>query len=166
MEVSITNYGGAVVSLKVPDKAGKLADVVLGYDDLPGYVTDAAFFGALIGRYANRIAQGKFTLNGTSYSLAKNNGENSLHGGVKGFNKRVWTAKDVSGSGGQALELSYQSQDMEEGYPGNLTVKVIYTLYSQERVENRLLCATDKATVINLPIIPISTWPVKGMAIS
>src|SRR5215467_6882620 len=92
MEVSITNYGGAVVSLKVPDRAGKLADVVLGYDDLQGYITDKAYFGAIIGRYANRIAHGRFTLDGASYSLPNNDGENELHGGIKGFNKRVWTA--------------------------------------------------------------------------
>src|SRR5262252_2709052 len=93
MEVSITNYGGAVVSLKVPDRYGKLADVVLGYDDLQGYLTDKAYFGGIIGRYANRIAHGKFVLNGSSYSLPKNDGENELHGGLKGFNKRVWTVK-------------------------------------------------------------------------
>src|SRR5215472_4954379 len=96
MEVSITNYGGAVVSLKVPDRAGKLADVVLGYDDLQGYVTDTAYFGAIIGRYANRIAHGQFTLNGASFSVQKNDGGNALHGGIKGFNKRIWTAKEIS----------------------------------------------------------------------
>jgi aldose 1-epimerase len=155
MEVSITNYGGAVVSLKVPDKAGKFADVVLGYDDLQGYIADKSFFGAIIGRYANRIAHGKFTLNGSSHSLAKNNGENSLHGGNKGFNKRVWTAQvltvnDVSGSGAQALELTYRSQDGEEGYPGNLTAKVVYTLTEKNELKIEYSATTDKDTVVNL----------------
>ena len=155
MEVSITNYGGVVVSLKVPDKAGKFADVVLGYDDLQGYVTDKSFFGAIIGRYANRIAHGKFTLNGATYSLAKNNGENSLHGGTKGFNKQVWTAhvgttKAVSGSGGQSLELTYRSKDGEEGYPGNLTAQVVYTLTEKNELKIEYLATTDKDTVVNL----------------
>ncbi len=150
MEVAITNYGGAVVSLKAPDKAGKFADVVLGYDDLQGYVADKAFFGALIGRYGNRIAHGKFTLNGSTYSLAKNNGENSLHGGTQGFNKRVWTAKDVSGSGGPALELTYRSKDGEEGYPGNLMAQVVYTLTEKNELKIEYLATTDKDTVVNL----------------
>jgi aldose 1-epimerase len=150
MEVSITNYGGAVVSLKAPDKAGKFADIVLGYDDLQGYITDKAFFGAIIGRYANRIAHGKFMLNGSTYSLAKNNGENSLHGGNKGFNKRVWTAKDISGAGGPALELSYSSKDGEEGYPGNLTARVLYTLTEKNELKIEYSATTDKDTVVNL----------------
>lgn len=150
MEVSITNYGGAVVSLKVPDRTGKVADVVLGYDDLQGYVTDKAYFGAIIGRYANRIAHGRFTLNGNTYSLAKNDGENEIHGGTKGFNKRVWTARDISGSNGQALELTYYSKDNEEGYPGNLTVKVIYSLAEKNELKIEYLATTDKETVVNL----------------
>jgi aldose 1-epimerase len=150
MEVSITNYGGVVVSLKVPDRAGKLADVVLGYDEAQGYVADNAYLGGIIGRYANRIAQGKFTLNGTSYTLPKNDGENGLHGGVKGFNKRVWTANDVSGSAGQALELTYHSKDGEERYPGNLTAKVVYTLTGNNELRIEYLATTDKETVVNL----------------
>ena len=150
MEVSITNYGGAIVSLKVPDRTGKLADVVLGYDDAHGYVTDKAFFGAIIGRYANRIAHAKFTLDGTTYSLAKNDGENELHGGTKGFNKRLWTVKDVSGKDGEALELTYLSKDGEEGYPGNLTVKVIYTLTPKNELKIQYQATTDKDTVVNL----------------
>ena len=116
-EVSITNYGGAVVSLKVPDRGGKLADVVLGYDGIDGYVNDKSYFGALVGRYGNRIGHAQFVLDGRTYTLAKNNGENSLHGGVKGFNKAVWTAKTLSKKDGQSLELSYLSKDGEEGFP-------------------------------------------------
>src|SRR5215467_527172 len=150
MEVAITNYGGAVVSLKVPDRAGKLADVVLGYDNAQGYVTDKANFGGIIGRYANRIAHGKFTLEGATYTLPKNDGENELHGGLKGFHKRVWTAKDVSSSGGQALELTYHSKDGEEGYPGNLAAKVVYVLTENNELKIDYLATTDKETVVNL----------------
>jgi aldose 1-epimerase len=150
MEVSITNYGGAVVSLKVPDRTGKFADVVLGYDDVQGYVTDKAYFGAIIGRYANRIAHGRFTLGGVSYTLPKNDGENELHGGTKGFNKRIWTAKEISSSEGPALELTYYSKDAEEGYPGNLTAKVIYTLTAKNELKIEYQATTDKETVVNL----------------
>jgi len=116
MEVAITNFGGIIVSLKVPDRQGKSDDVVLGYDTLDGYLTNNAFFGALIGRYGNRIAHGTFTLNGTVYKLSKNDGDNTLHGGPEGFNKRLWTAKDVSTAKGNALELTYKSADGEEGF--------------------------------------------------
>src|SRR5260370_26175356 len=126
-EVFITNYGGAVVSVKVPDRNGKLADVVLGYDTLDGYVNDKAYFGAIVGRYGNRIAHAQFVLDGKTYTLAKNNGDNSLHGGIKGFNKAVWSAKTLSAKDGQSLELSYLSNDGEEGFPGNLKVTVTYT---------------------------------------
>jgi aldose 1-epimerase len=150
MEVAITNFGATVVALKVPDRQGKLADVVLGYDDLPGYEHDKSFFGATIGRYGNRIAHGKFTLNGTTYTLAKNDGENHLHGGVKGFNKRVWTAKEVSTAQAPALQLTYRSQDGEEGYPGNLAVQVTYTLTADNALRIDYLATTDKPTVVNL----------------
>ena len=150
MELAITNYGGAVVSLKVPDRKGTLADVVLGYDTLEGYIEDKSYFGALIGRYGNRIAHGKFTLDGVTYTLAKNNGENSLHGGAKGFNKAVWTAKDVSNSAGPALQLDYLSKDGEEGYPGNLSVRVTYSLTPHNEVRIEYSATTDKDTVLNL----------------
>lgn len=150
MEVAITNYGGAVVSLKVPDRTGKLADVVLGYDDLQGYVTDKAYFGAIIGRYANRIAHGQFTLNGARFSVPKNDGENALHGGIRGFNKRVWTAREISSSEGPALELTYYSKDAEEGYPGNLTAKVTYSLTAKNELKIEYQATTDKETVVNL----------------
>jgi aldose 1-epimerase len=150
MEVAITNFGGIVVSLKAPDRNGKYEDVVLGYDSIDGYLTNKAFFGALIGRYGNRIAHGKFTLNGTAYDLPKNDGDNTLHGGPEGFNKRWWTAKDVSNSKGQALELTYVSADGEEGFPGKLGAKVVYTLNDQNELTIAYSATTDKDTVVNL----------------
>src|SRR5712692_4660154 len=125
MEVTITNYGGTVVSLKTPDRKGKFDDVVLGFDSFDGYLGNEPYFGALIGRYGNRIAKGRFTLNGTGYKLAQNNGENHLHGGIRGFDKVVWQARTP---GPQSLELTYVSKDGEEGYPGKLTATVTYTL--------------------------------------
>jgi aldose 1-epimerase len=149
-EVSITNFGGAVVSLKVPDRNGKLADVVLGYDTAEGYVNDKAYFGALVGRYGNRIAHAQFVLDGKTYTLAKNNGDNSLHGGIKGFNKAVWTAKTLSTKDGQSLELSYVSKDGEEGFPGNLKVTVTYTWTDANALRIEYSATTDKKTVVNL----------------
>lgn len=150
MEVRITNFGGIVVSLKAPDRNGKLEDVVLGYDSIDGYLTNKAYFGALIGRYGNRIAHGQFQLEGKTYNLPKNDGDNTLHGGTTGFNKRLWTAKDVSGSKGQALELTYVSKDGEEGFPGTLTATVVYTLDDQNELHIDYSATTDKATVVNL----------------
>ena len=147
MEAAITNYGGTVVSLKVADRSGKFEDVVLGYDDLDGYATGKAYIGATVGRYANRIAHATFTLDSSTYTLAKNDGDNHLHGG---FNKRVWTAKDVSSIAGQALELTYLSKDGEEGFPGNLPVKVVYTLTDQNELKIDYNATTDKDTVLNL----------------
>jgi aldose 1-epimerase len=149
-EASITNYGGAVVSLKAPDRNGKLADVVLGYDNAEGYVNDKSFFGALVGRYGNRIGHAQFALDGKTYTLAKNNGENSLHGGIKGFNKAVWTAKIIPAKDGQSLELSYLSKDGEEGFPGNLKVSVIYTLTESNALRITYSATSDKKTVVNL----------------
>ena len=149
-EARIATYGGIVVSLKAPDRNGKTADVVLGFDDLDGYVanfngTSDAFFGAIIGRYANRIAHGSFTLDGQKYSLPLNNGENSLHGGPHGFNNVLWKAKPVA----DGVELSYLSKDGEAGYPGNLTATVRYTLVKGNlRIE--YWARTDKDTVVNL----------------
>jgi len=150
MEVAITNFGGIVVSLKAPDRKGKFEDVVLGYDSIEGYLTNKAFFGALIGRYGNRIAHGKFALNGTTYNLPKNDGDNTLHGGLEGFNKRLWAAKDVSTTKGQALELTYVSADGEEGFPGKLSAKVVYTLNDQNELTIAYSATTDKDTVVNL----------------
>ncbi|GGG99994.1 aldose epimerase family protein [Mucilaginibacter phyllosphaerae] len=147
-EAAITNYGGRLVSLLVPDKDGKPVDVVLGYDNLTNYrEMKENFFGALIGRYGNRIAKGKFTLDGKAYQLSINDGPNSLHGGAKGFFKQVW---DVTKVNGQTLELSYLSKDGEEGYPGNLKVVVSYTLKDDNSLEIAYNATTDKATVVNL----------------
>ena len=151
MTAAISNFGATLVSLKVPDRDGKIADVVLGYDNPADYETGKAYFGGTIGRYGNRIAHGKFTLDGVTYSVPTNDGENSLHGGVRGFNKRVWTAREVSSSAGEALELTYLSKDGEEGYPGNLKVKVVYTvLADQNALKIEYTATTDKATVTNL----------------
>jgi len=149
-EARIITYGGTVVSLKVPDKQGKFGDVVLGFDSIADYEKHTAFFGALIGRYGNRIAKGKFTLDGRVYSLATNNGENHLHGGVKGFDKVVWTAKPSTDQNGANLELTYLSVAGEEGYPGNLNIKVVYTLTEDNKLKIVYSATTDKATVVNL----------------
>ncbi len=150
MEVAITNYGGRVVSVKVPDRSGKFADVVLGFDNLDGYLGNDPYFGALVGRYANRVANAHFTLDGRDYHLAQNDGMNSLHGGLKGFDKRVWRAKDASANGVPAIQLTYLSADGEEGYPGTLTVTVTYTLTAKNELRIDYLATTDKPTVLNL----------------
>ena len=149
-EVKITNYGGIITSLKVPDRKGKRDDIVLGFDNLDAYLKGSPYFGAIIGRYANRIAKGRFTLNGHQYTLAVNNGENHLHGGIKGFDKVVWTARPLKVPNGAALRLTYLSKDAEEGYPGNLSVRVIYTLTNANELKIEYWATTDKDTVINL----------------
>jgi aldose 1-epimerase len=148
--VTITTYGGAIVSIKVPDRAGKIADVVLGYDSVDGYVNDKSYLGAIVGRYGNRIGHAQFVVDGKTYTLAKNNGDNSLHGGIKGFNKAVWSAKTVSVKGGQSLQLSYLSKDGEEGFPGNLKVTVTYTWSDSNALTIEYSATTDKKTVVNL----------------
>ncbi|HUX67957.1 MAG TPA: aldose epimerase family protein [Terriglobales bacterium] len=151
MRVAITNYGGIVQSIQVPDRAGKLGDVVLGYDTLAGYLADTStYFGALIGRYANRIAFGHFSLDGHTYTLAVNNGKNSLHGGIMGFNRQLWKARDVSTAAGPALELTYVSRDGEEGYPGTLSVRVVYSLAADDALHIAYSASTDQDTVLNL----------------
>jgi aldose 1-epimerase len=148
MQLSIINYGGTITKLTAPDKAGKFGDVVLGYESLDGYLQKAnPYFGALIGRYGNRIAHGKFTLDGKTYTLATNNNGNSLHGGNKGFDKVVWTAEK---QGDNSLKLTYHSKDGEEGYPGNLDVTVVYTLTADNSVKIDYTATTDKATPVNL----------------
>jgi aldose 1-epimerase len=151
MEASIIDYGGTLVSLRVPDRKGKAGDVVLGYDDLASYEEGQSFFGGTIGRYGNRIALGEFELDGTKFHIPKNDGPNTLHGGTIGFNKRVWTAVDRSRKDAQVLGLSYVSPDGEEGYPGTLTVNVTFTL-PVDRNELRIdySAETDKDTVVNL----------------
>ncbi len=150
MKIGVTNYGGIIVSLEVPDRKGTLADVVLGFDDLKDYFDNSPYFGALIGRSANRIANGEFTLNGVKYKLAKNDGPNSLHGGTKGFNKAFWDAKPFSDRDRQGVILTYTSHDGEEGYPGNLKTTVTYTLTDSNEFILDYEATTDKATPINL----------------
>lgn len=149
-EAMIINYGGFVVSLKAPDKDGKLADVVLGHDSLEGYLKQPGFMGCITGRYANRIAKGEFKLGGNTYTLAKNNGPNHLHGGRVGFDKKVWQAKDVQGPDAIGVQLSYLSKDGEEGYPGNLSVTVTYWLTNNNELKIDYAATTDKETVLNL----------------
>jgi len=146
----IMTYGGIVQSLQVPDKDGKLVDVTLGYDKLDSYVSNSPYFGALVGRYGNRIGAGKFTLNGNTYTLATNNGVNHLHGGLKGFDKRVWSATPLKRENGPALQLSNRSVDGEEGYPGNLDVVAVYSLTDNNELKVSYTAKTDKATVVNL----------------
>jgi aldose 1-epimerase len=150
MEVTIASYGGIVVSILVPDRRGNSADVVLGHDTLGRYLNDVAYLGPILGRYANRIANGQFTLNGISYILARNNGKNHVHGGLKGFDKVVWTARDVSTAKVEALELTYLSKDLEEGYPGNLSVRVVYTVTDKNELKIEYFATSDKDTVVNL----------------
>ena len=150
-EVRILTYGGIVQSLSVPDKNGKFADIVLGFDNLQGYIDKSPYFGALIGRYGNRIGGAKFTLEGQTYTLATNNGPNTLHGGLKGFDKVVWQVEESEvGKHGPELELSYLSQDGEEGFPGNLKVKAVYTLTDDNSLKLKFTATTDKPTVVNL----------------
>jgi aldose 1-epimerase len=150
MACTITNYGGIIVSLVVPDRDGTLADVVLGLDTPEAYLNRNPFFGCIVGRYGNRIAQGKFTLKGVEYTLAQNDGENSLHGGTKGFDKVVWEAEPVEGEGTVGLKLTYTSPDGEEGYPGNLSTRVVYTLTNTDELKLHYTATTDKTTVVNL----------------
>ena len=150
VEARIMTYGGTVVSLKVPDRHGKLGDIVLGYETLEDYLKNSPYFGSIIGRYGNRIGKGRFSLNGKGYSLPKNNGENTLHGGNKGFDKVVWKAKEVNSRKGVGLSLSYLSKDGEEGFPGNLSVTVVYTLTNNNELKIDYSATTDKTTVVNL----------------
>ena len=148
--MTVTNYGGIVTSFLVPDKAGKMADIVLGHNDVDTYVKNNPYFGAIIGRYGNRIGKGKFTLDGKQYSLSVNNGENTLHGGAKGFDKVVWKAKEVKSAGAVGVEFNYVSKDGEEGYPGNLSATVVYWLTNNNEFKINYTATTDKATVVNL----------------
>jgi aldose 1-epimerase len=162
IEVQLTNYGGIITSLKTPDRAGRLSDIVLGYDNLAAYVANSPYFGAIVGRYANRIARGHFTLDGTTYTLAVNNGPNSLHGGLRGFDKVVWKARPFQNQEGQGVALDYTSPDGEEGYPGTLHAAVTYTLTADNRLIVDYHATTDKATPINLS--QHSYWNLAGNA--
>src|SRR5579864_5798868 len=149
MEVDAINYGGIIVSIRVPDRKGQFADVVLGHENLEGYVPNPPYLGAIVGRYANRIANGTFTLDGKAYMLPKNDGPNTLHGGVdKTFNKVVWDGEPLKGKTGVAF--SYLSKDGEEGFPGNLKVKVTYTLTDANELVLDYQATTDKDTPINV----------------
>jgi len=150
LKAKIMTYGGILTSLQVPDRNGDFADIVLGYDTLSKYIEANPYFGAIAGRYANRIAKGKFILNGKQYILATNNGPNHLHGGIKGFDKVVWDCQPIENDNGPALKLTYLSKDGEEGYPGNLSCKVIYTLTNDNELKINYEAETDKPTVINL----------------
>jgi aldose 1-epimerase len=148
--VTAITYGGILTSIKVPDRNGKLDDVVLGHDTLDEYLKDGSYFGAIVGRYANRIGGAAFTIDGQTYKLAANNGANSLHGGLKGFDKAVWQAEPVQGEGSAGVKLTHKSPDGEEGYPGNLSVTVTYTFNDKGELALDYEATTDKATVVNL----------------
>jgi len=150
MKVKLTNYGAITVSLEVPDADGNLADVTLGHDTLEGWLGSTSYFGATVGRYANRIAKGKFALDGKTYTLAINNGENHLHGGIKGFNKVLWDAAPFEGEGNVGVTFTYLSKDGEEGYPGNLKVTAAYSLDEQNAFRVEFSATTDKPTIVNL----------------
>jgi len=148
--LKVTNYGCRITSLLLPDKNGKCADVVLGFDSLSGYLSNNPYFGAVVGRYGNRIAKGKFEIDGNQYTLAQNNGVNHLHGGLKGFDKVVWKAEDFATGNSVGLKLHYLSKDGEEGYPGNLNVDITYTLTDDNKLTIGYNATSDKATPINL----------------
>ncbi|MDI9500486.1 MAG: aldose epimerase family protein [Acetivibrionales bacterium] len=150
MSVGIINYGGIIVSIEVPDRDGNIDDVNLGYDNLEQYLEIGQYFGAIIGRHGNRIENAEFDLNGITYRLAKNDGNNHLHGGKRGFDKVVWQAEPIEKDGVQALQLSYLSPDGEENYPGNLDVKVTYTLTDDNSLRIDYFAVSDKDTVVNL----------------
>jgi aldose 1-epimerase len=150
MTMKVINYGGIITSLTAPDKNGTFEDVVLGHDSLGGYLKSNPYFGALIGRYGNRIAKGEFSLDGKTYSLAKNNGENNLHGGPNGFDTRYWNIEQHDVNNGSAVRLSYVSNDLEEGFPGTMKVEVIYHLTDSNEMKIHYKAAADKKTVVNL----------------
>ena len=148
--MKVTNYGARVTSLMVPNEDGEMVDVVLGFDNLQDYLDNHTYFGAIVGRYGNRISNGKFTLNGEQYSLVRNNMDNHLHGGYKGFDQRVWRGEAVKTSEGPGVRLNYLSKDGEEGYPGNLQVTVTYKLTNDNEFVFDIKATTDEATVVNL----------------
>jgi aldose 1-epimerase len=150
VELKVINYGGIITHLRTPDKNGNFEDIVLGHDSLDGYLKGSPYFGAIVGRYGNRIANGKFKIDGTEYSVAQNNNGQHLHGGVKGFDKVFWDIEPYTSPEGEALKLTYLSKDMEEGYPGNLSVKVDYVLTDANELKITYEATTDKKTVVNL----------------
>jgi aldose 1-epimerase len=150
MTVKITDFGGIIVSIETPDRAGHVADVTLGFDRLDAYTQNPAYFGALIGRYANRIGNAAFTLNGAAYRLQKNDGNNHLHGGEMGFHKVLWDSAVIADGGAEKLELKYLSKDGEEGYPGNLSVRVLYSLSGDNAIVIEYFAEADRDTIVNL----------------
>ncbi len=160
VEVRAMNYGGIITVLRTPDRAGHLDDIVFGFDDLAGYLKSSPYFGAVVGRYANRIAKGKFTLEGQSYTLAVNNGANSLHGGLKGFDKVLWAAEPFQGDSGAGVRLRYSSPSGEEGYPGKVDVGVTYTLTPRDELVVDYEATADKATPFN--VSQHTYWNLRG----
>ena len=150
IRMRVLTYGGIIQTLETPDRTGKLDDVVLGFDDLQGYVKSSPYFGAIVGRYGNRIARGRFTLDGRTYTLAVNNGPNHLHGGIRGFDKVVWAAESFSSDTAVGLVLTHTSPDGDEGYPGALRAKVTYTLTNRDELAIDAEATTDKPTIVNL----------------
>ena len=150
LEVRAITYGGIITVIRTPDRSGNLADIVFGFDSLQGYLEHSPYFGAIVGRFANRIAQGQFTLDGVTHHLARNNGPNSLHGGLRGFDKVLWTAEPLQSDSGAGVAFHYRSPDGEEGYPGNVDVRVTYTLTTRDELVVDYTATTDKATPINL----------------
>jgi aldose 1-epimerase len=150
IRITLTNYGGIITSLRTPDRFGQFDDIVLGFDNLAGYLHDSPYFGAIVGRYGNRIARGSFTLDGKTYRLAANNGLNSLHGGLRGFDKVIWSAHPFQNQEGTGVALDYMSPDMEEGFPGTLSAHVTYTLTADDRLIVDYQATTDKPTPVNL----------------
>ncbi len=150
LKMSLIDFGATMVTFETPDRDGKLANINVGFDNIAGYEGDHPYFGATVGRFCNRIAKGKFSINGETYTLATNNGENHLHGGVKGFNKRMWTGEVIDTGKAVGVKFTYTSKDGEEGYPGNLTTTVEYTLNNENQLRIEFTATTDKATAINL----------------
>jgi aldose 1-epimerase len=150
LTVKIMTYGATITSIETPDRDGKVDDVVLGFDDLAGYLGKHPYFGSTVGRVANRIAKGKFTLGGKEYTLATNNGPNALHGGLKGFDKAVWKAEELESGDGPSVRMPYTSPDGEEGYPGNLKVSILFTVTADDKLKIEYSAETDKATPVNL----------------
>jgi aldose 1-epimerase len=162
VEVRAMTYGGIITVIRTPDRTGRLDDIVLGFDGLPGYLKDSPYFGAIVGRYANRIANGQFTLDGTTYRLAKNNGPNSLHGGLRGFDKVLWSGEPFEGDSGVGVTLGHTSRDGEEGFPGTLVARVTYTLTRHDELVVDYEATSDKATPVNLS--QHTYWNLRGTA--
>ena len=150
MSLELIDYGASLVSLKTHDKSGKIDDVALGWDDIEGWAENSCYFGATVGRYANRIAKGQFSIDGVNYDVATNNGPNHLHGGIVGFNKKMWNASTSETENSSSVKFRYTSPDGEEGYPGTLSVSVTYTLTDSGEVQIDYEAITDKTTIINL----------------